>query len=178
MAAAPVPGGCASRYQELEPAGGVRASEMTDDVRRISGRGNAPTEAATVRDFVLFEAAETTLAAGGTHFVIVGMEDVGPARAGRQTGLHAFGGAGGREGGRSTPDMVGVSRVAPDGPSGEDVTIRVLGAEATPEEKAEALDAAQLVSDVGPRLKRPGAPDAPGAAPSSPEAVTAPDGKP
>lgn len=49
---------------------------------------------------------------------------------------------------------------------------------ATPEEKAEALDAAQLVSDVGPRLKRPGAPDAPGAAPSSSEAVTAPDGKP
>ncbi len=136
VAAAPVPGGCASRYQELGPAGGVRASEMTDDVRRISGRGNAPTEAATVRDFVLFEAAETTLAAGGTHFVIVGMEDVGPARTGRQTGLHAFGGAGGREGGRSTPDMVGVSRGSPEGPSGEDVTIRVLGAEATPEEKA------------------------------------------
>ncbi|MBV5263461.1 hypothetical protein [Pinisolibacter aquiterrae] len=129
----------------------MRASKMTDDVWRISGRASALTEAATAQDFVLLKAAETTLAAGGTHFVIVGMEDIGPARAGRQTGLSAFGGAGGREGGRLTQDMVGFSRVSPNGLSGEDAMIRVLGSEATPEERAEALDAAQLVATTSRR---------------------------
>ena len=162
--------GCASRYQELGPAGGVTAAKMTDDVWRISARGNALTEATTVQDFVLLKAAETTIAAGGTHFVIIGQQDVGSARSGRQTGLYAFGGAGGRDGGRLTGDMTGYSRVSPNGLSGEDVMIRVLPANASADDKAKALDARQLVANITPRLKRPA-----GAAASP---VTAPDGTP
>lgn len=166
-------GGCASRYQELGPAGGVAAAKMTEDVWRISARGNALTESTAVQDFVLLKAAETTIAAGASHFVIVGMQDVGPARVGRQTGLYAFGGAGGRDGGRLGQDMTGYSRMAPDGLSGEDVMIRLLPATASAEDKAKALDARQLVANIAPRVKRPGTAAAVKEAP-----VTAPDDTP
>ena len=90
---APVLAGCASRYQEMGPTGGVTAAKMTEDVYRVSARGNALTEPTRIQDFVLLKAAETTLAAGRTHFVIIGLSEVGTARNGRQTGLYAFGGA-------------------------------------------------------------------------------------
>jgi len=89
------------RVASAVSAGGVRASETTDDVRRICGRGNAPTEAATVQDFVLLEAAETTLAAGGTQFVIVGRKtSAGRGRAGRPGSMPSAAPAGARAAGR------------------------------------------------------------------------------
>lgn len=147
--------GCATRYRELGPGGGVTAAKMTADVWRISARVNQLTDPTAAQDYVLLKAAETTIEAGGTHFVIVGLNDVGTSQGGRHTGLFAFGGAGGREGGRLTGDMTGFTRRNVDGLSGEDLMIRVLPGTATAEEKAKALDARDLVANIGPRVKRP-----------------------
>lgn len=147
--------GCATRYQELGPAGGVTASKMTADVWRISARINHLTDPTAAQDYVLLKAAETTVAAGGTHFVIVGLNDVGSGQGGRHPGLFAFGGAGGREGGRLTGDMVGFTRHDVGGLTGEDLMIRVLPANASAEDKAKALDARELVANIAPRVKRP-----------------------
>ncbi|NLH80410.1 MAG: hypothetical protein GX458_06160 [Phyllobacteriaceae bacterium] len=147
--------GCTTRYQNLGPTGGVAASKMTADVWRISARINRLTDPTAAQDYVLLKAAETTVAAGGTHFVIVGLDDVGSTQGGRHAGLYAFGGAGGRDGGRLTGDMVGYSRHDVGGLSGEDLMIRVLPANASAEDKAKALDARELVANIGPRVKRP-----------------------
>jgi len=45
------------------------------DVYRIQARGNAYTGSAAVQDFYLLKAAETTLAAGGSYFLIIGAEN-------------------------------------------------------------------------------------------------------
>jgi len=167
--------GCTTRYQELGPAGGVTASKMTADVWRISARINHLTAPTAAQDYVLLKAAETTIAAGGTHFVIVGLNDVGSTQAGRHPGLFAFGGAGGREGGRLTGDMVGFTRHDVGGLSGEDLMIRVLPAKASADDEAKALDARELVANIGPRVKRPQSPATTAAAAPAPmEAPGAP----
>lgn len=63
---------CATKYQEMGFTGGVSAQPVMTDVYRIQARGNAYTGSAAVQDFVLLKAAETTLAAGGSHFLILG----------------------------------------------------------------------------------------------------------
>lgn len=149
--------GCQTRYQDLGPTGGVTAAKMTADVWRISARINQLTDPTAAQDYVLLKAAETTIEAGGSHFVVVGLNDVGSTSAGRHAGLFAFGGAAGREGGRLTGDMTGFTRREVNGMSGEDLMIRVLPATATAEEKAKALDARELVANIGSRVKRPSA---------------------
>src|SRR4051794_6818971 len=68
--------GCQTQYGEMNPiTGGVTAEQVTTDVYRISAKGNGYTSAARVQDFVLLKAAETTLAAGATHFALVGAQN-------------------------------------------------------------------------------------------------------
>lgn len=160
--------GCATRYRELGPGGGVTAAKMTADVWRISARVNQLTDPTAAQDYVLLKAAETTIEAGGTHFVIVGLNDVGSTQGGRHTGLFAFGGAGGREGGRLTGDMTGFTRRSVDGLSGEDLMIRVLPTNAAAEDRAKALDARELVANIGQRVKRPKDGGATGGEPAQP----------
>src|SRR6185503_20266800 len=62
---------CSTRYQHMGFAGGVSAERMTADTFRIVARGNGYTDATTIQDYALLKAAETTVAAGGTHFVVV-----------------------------------------------------------------------------------------------------------
>lgn len=68
-------GGCATKYQEMRFSGGVTAQQVTADTWRIQARGNGYTNAATVQDYVILKAAETTQAAGGTHFQIISAAD-------------------------------------------------------------------------------------------------------
>lgn len=63
--------GCGTKYQEMGLSGGVSAQQITADTYRISARGNAYTGSATVQDYVLLKAAETTKAAGASHFILV-----------------------------------------------------------------------------------------------------------
>src|SRR5215475_9325180 len=67
--------GCATKYQEMGFTGGVAAQQITADTWRIQARGNAYTGAATVQDYVLLKAAETTQMAGGTHFQNINATD-------------------------------------------------------------------------------------------------------
>lgn len=139
--------GCATRYQEMGPTGGVTAAPITDDLWRISARGNLYTDAGTIQDFVLLKAAETTVAAGRTHFVIVGKHDAGRGGSsglytqqalGTSTEQHGFG-------------LVGSGRRQ----IGEDLMIRLLPLAAPAADKAEAIEAKQIIDNVGRRLKRP-----------------------
>ena len=67
--------GCGTKYQEMGFTGVVAAEQVTADTWRIKARGNAYTGSSTVQDFVLLKAAETTVAAGGTHFMLISSSD-------------------------------------------------------------------------------------------------------
>jgi hypothetical protein len=70
---------CATKYQDMGFSGGVAAEQVTADTYRIKARGNAYTQSTTVQDYVLLKAAETTKAAGATHFALVGANDASRA---------------------------------------------------------------------------------------------------
>jgi len=55
--------------------GGVESQQMTSNTFRIVARGNGYTGGTQIQDYTLLKAAETTKAAGGTHFIIVGAAD-------------------------------------------------------------------------------------------------------
>lgn len=76
--------GCGTKYQEMGLTGGVAAEQVTADTWRIRSRGNAYTSQSTVQDYVLLKAAETTRAAGGTHFQLISAADA--SRVGAITG--------------------------------------------------------------------------------------------
>lgn len=67
--------GCTTPYQGGGISGGVTAVPIAQDVFLISARGNGYTAASTVENHVLLKAAETTLAAGSTHFIVVDSKD-------------------------------------------------------------------------------------------------------
>ena len=71
LLAAVILSGCATKYQEMGFTGGVVAEPVMTDVYRIVARGNGYTSPDKVQDFALMKAAETTLAVGGTYFVVV-----------------------------------------------------------------------------------------------------------
>lgn len=75
FAGALIIGGCSTPYQEMGLAGGVAAYPMTADTFRIEARGNGYTSSTAMHDYTLLKAAETTKAAGATHFVMISGED-------------------------------------------------------------------------------------------------------
>lgn len=142
--------GCATPYQDMGLTGGVTAAPMTDDVWRISARGNLYTDETRIQDYILLKAAETTVAAGRSHFAIVGLHDASRSRSHRNTGLFTF------QDGNTTglhDALTGRGRV--EVKPGEDMMIRLLPPNASAEDKADALDARQLVANIGPRVKQP-----------------------
>jgi hypothetical protein len=78
--------GSATKYQEMGFTGGVSAEPVMTDVYRIVGRGNGYTSSDRVQDFVLLKAAETTLAAGGSYFLIVNDADRTNVSVGQTSG--------------------------------------------------------------------------------------------
>lgn len=66
---------CSTPYQEMGFSGGVEAQQITGTTYRIVARGNGYTGGTTIQDYTLLKAAETTRAAGGTHFMIVSSGD-------------------------------------------------------------------------------------------------------
>lgn len=67
--------GCATPYQELGIAGGVKATRVTADTAIITARGNAYTDPDTIQAFALRRAAEETLADGFDFFRIESIQD-------------------------------------------------------------------------------------------------------
>ncbi len=66
--------------------GGVAAVPTTNYTNRIVARGNGYTDPTTIQDYSLLEAAEVTLASGGTHFIIMNSADTTRHSVGQTAG--------------------------------------------------------------------------------------------
>jgi hypothetical protein len=142
-------GGCATKYQDMGFAGGVAAEPVMTDVYRIVARGNGYTAAARVQDFVLLKAAETTIAAGGSHFVVVDQSNqtnviVGQTAGTAQTNVY------GRTAFTTYTPGATYNIVKP----GQDVMIRVLRLKPGEAPPPGAFPAQDIADTLGPRLKQ------------------------
>jgi hypothetical protein len=140
--------GCATKYEEMGFRGGVSAEQMTSDTWRIRARGNAYTNSATVQDFVFLKAAETTQAAGGTHFQIISAADTSKAETYVSSGTSTTTIVGRQATTTTTPGSVDTV-IKP----GEDVYIRIL--KLAPSQQTQgAISAAEIIQFTGPRVKK------------------------
>jgi hypothetical protein len=142
-------GGCATKYQEMGITGGVAAQQITADTWRIQARGNGYTGAATVQDYILLKAAETTQAAGGTHFQIVNAADASKASTIVDPGT-------------STTTVIGRQAFTTTSPGsvdtvikpGQDVYIRILKQPPPGSLPPGTYSAGEIIQFVGSRVKR------------------------
>jgi hypothetical protein len=142
-------GGCATKYQEMGFTGGVAAEQITADTWRVRARGNAYTDATTVQDYVLLKAAETTQAAGGSHFQIISAADASRAETIVTPGS-------------STTNVVGHQAFTTTSPGsvdtvikpGQDVYIRILKT-APGASTPGVYSASEIIQFTGARVKRP-----------------------
>ena len=72
---------CSTPYQSMGFMGGVESQHITGTTYRIVARGNGYTGGTTIQDYTLLKAAETTKAAGGTHFAIISATDASSSGA-------------------------------------------------------------------------------------------------
>jgi hypothetical protein len=142
--------GCATGYQEMGFTGGVEAQQVTTDTWRIVARGNAYTSDTRVQDFVLMKAAETTKAAGATHFFVGGTRDqtqqgavVTPGAA--QTTIQ----------GRTAVTTYSPGSVDTYIKPGQDTYVRVVKVPAGAAPPPGALSADEIIRFIGPRLSKP-----------------------
>jgi hypothetical protein len=141
-------GSCATKYQEMGFSGGVSAQPVMTDVYRIQARGNAYTGSAAVQDFYLLKAAETTLAAGGSHFLIIGAENQTSRSVGQTPGYANTSVVGGTAFMTYTPGAT-YDIIKP----GQDVMVKVLRIRAGETPPQGAFPAVDIVHTIGPRLK-------------------------
>lgn len=140
--------GCATKYQQMGLTGGVTAEPVMTDVYRIIARGNGYTSLDRVQDFVLLKAAETTLAAGGSHFVVVNEANRTSVISGQtpgtvQTSVY------GRTAFTTYNPGTTYNIVRP----GEAVLIRVIRLKPGEAPPPGAFPAHDIVNNIGPRLK-------------------------
>jgi hypothetical protein len=140
--------GCATPYQEMGFSGGVTAAQVSSDVYRISARGNGYTSDTAIQDYALLKAAETTKAAGGTHFQVLSGRDASSSGSITTPG-HATTNVVGRTAYTTYSPGATVEIFKP----GQDNYIRVL--RMTPGQKSpEAISADEIIQYVGPRVKQ------------------------
>jgi hypothetical protein len=129
-------------------AGGVSAQPVMTDVYRIQARGNAYTGSATVQDFYLLKAAETTIGAGGSHFLIMGAENQTSVST-EQTPGYASTSVVGRSAFTTYTPGATYNVIKP----GQDVMIKVLHLCAGETPPQGAFPADDIIRSIGPRLK-------------------------
>ncbi|MGO9401586.1 MAG: CC0125/CC1285 family lipoprotein [Xanthobacteraceae bacterium] len=140
--------GCATKYQDMGFTGGVSAEPVMTDVYRIVARGNGYTSSDRVQDFVLLKAAETTLAAGGSYFVIVNDADRTNVSVGQTPGT-------------VQTNVIGHSAFTTYSPGttynvvkpGEALIIRVVRLNLGQAPPAGAWPAQDIANTIGPRVK-------------------------
>ena len=136
---------CSTTYGKMGFTGGVAAAPVTSDVYRISARGNAYTDQTVIQDYVLLKAAETTLAAGQTHFTILGGTDATAHATGQTAGTFNTFGSFVTYNPGYTYDII---------KPGQDANIRVWtpkGGEAIP---PNTFPAQEVFDNINPRVKR------------------------
>ncbi len=141
-------GGCATKYQEMGFTGGVTAEPVMTDVYRIVARGNGYTSPDRVQDFTLLKAAETTIAAGGNYFVILGEADRTAVMSG-QTPSTAQTSVIGHSAFTTVTPGVNYNVVKP----GEATLIRVVRLKSGEAPPPGAFPAQDIINTIGPRLK-------------------------
>ncbi len=137
--------GCSTTYSDMGAMGGVMAAPVTNDVYRISARGNGYTDTTTIQDYVMLKAAETALAAGKTHFEIISGRDATSSTTQQTAGTLNRG----LFGGIVYNPGFNYDIVKP----GEDMMIRVFngGRVAAPN----SYNAQEVFNNINPRVKRP-----------------------
>ena len=141
---------CQTPYQESGFTGGVTASPITNDTYRISARGNGYTAANTIQDYVLLKAAETTLAKGGTHFIVMTSADASRQEFGQTPGMMQTNVIGKTAYTTYTPGVT-YDIVKP----GQDTIIQILTISEGVTPPMGAFPAQQVYDNINPRVMRP-----------------------
>jgi hypothetical protein len=144
-----VTAGCSTPYQEMSFKGGVAAQQISADTYRIISRGNGYTGKTAVQDYTLLKAAETTKAAGATHFIVVSSADASRRELGQTAGTlntHVIGSTA-----YSTYNPGYIYEIAKPG---EDTYIRVLTLHPGHTIPG-AYSADEIITFVGSRVRRP-----------------------
>jgi len=141
-------GACSTKYQDMGFTGGVAAEQITADTWRIIARGNAYTGGTRIQDFILLKAAETTKAAGGTHFVISGSQDASRQGAITTPATAQTTFSGGSAFTTFSPGSV-YTYVKP----GQDAYVRVLSIPPGAQPPPGVLSADEIIRFIGPRLQ-------------------------
>jgi hypothetical protein len=151
--------GCAAPtpYQPLAGGQGYAEERLDGDRYRISFAGNRLTDRETVQDYLLYRAAEVTLASGNDYFVVAD-SDVERTRASRGNhrgrpvaywscaGLHP----------RFPHHCYDYAREDGGAVGYEASVMIVLGRGARPEDEPKAYDARELEARLKPSIVRPG----------------------
>jgi hypothetical protein len=142
--------GCVTPYTGgMGLMGGVEAEPITADIYRIKARGNGYTSGSRVQDFVLLKAAETTLAAGRTHFILGGSQDTTRFGSFSTPGTMQATRVGNTVYGSYDPGMT-VNFVKP----GQDTYVQTLSVPKGQQPPPGAFDAAEISRVIGPRLRQ------------------------
>jgi hypothetical protein len=148
IACACILGSCSTKYQEMGFSGGVAAQPVMTDIYRIQARGNAYTGSSAIQDFYLLKAAETTIGAGGSHFLIMGAENQ-TSTSTEQTPGYASTSVVGRSAFTTYTPGATYNVIKP----GQDVMIKVLRLRPGEAPPQGAFPADDIVHTIGPRLK-------------------------
>ena len=143
-------GGCSTPYQSMGFLGGVEAQRVTADTYRIVARGNAYTGGTAIQDYTMLKAAETTKAAGATHFAMISASDAS------RTGAIVVPG-------QAQTSVIGNTAYTTYSPAtahqyvkpGQDTYIRIFTIPAGQQAPQGLLSADEIIQFVGSRVKRP-----------------------
>ncbi|MFT4183628.1 MAG: hypothetical protein QM636_17115 [Rhizobium sp.] len=141
--------GCQTQYQEMGVTGGVTAMPITSDTYRIVSRGNGFTDRITVQDYSLLKAAETTLATGNTHFMVVTGSDATSVSVGQTAGYMQTNVIGNTAYSTYMPGST-YDIVKP----GQDLIIKLFNAAKGPVPPG-AYAAQEIYNNINPRVMRP-----------------------
>lgn len=140
---------CSTTYGEMGLTGGVEAAAVTNDVYRISARGNGFTDATTVQDYSLLKAAETAIIAGETHFAVLSDRNATRTSVGQTAGSMRTQVYGNTAFSTYTPGYT-YDIVKP----GEDLMIRVYTPRHNEPLPSNAFNAQEVFNAINPRIKR------------------------
>jgi hypothetical protein len=151
---------CATPYQDSGFTGGVRSTRIDETTLQVSARGNAYTSSATIGQYVLRKAAETTLAAGYGHFQIVDSRDtsrsgvfVTPGTASTTTNMSAYGMGNTAYGSATSTTTYSPGSVTNFVKPGELVTVRMFKGPKPAGAPGGVYDAAEVVKFMTPPPK-------------------------
>jgi hypothetical protein len=137
---------CSTTYGKMNVwTGGVEAVAVTNDVYRISARGNEFTDQTTIQDYVLLKAAEATLGAGKTHFTVLGNNDASSRTIGQTAGTFSSYGSFATYNPGYTYEMI---------QPGQDLQVRVWSPTAREAVPPNTFPAQEVFDNINPRVKR------------------------